>query len=202
MPVEFDLEEDWYVIRAADNYEHKAVAWCYRLIEINEEYEELKKIEEFKVPQDSEGKSIIPGYVFVKVSLEPSIFYQLPQVPYFGHWVGIRIKKMTKKDLAKVKPMGTNYPEPLSKEDLERMNKIAEMLANEAVNEEIIARNLIPGAFYKVKKGPAKGAICIFDRIDSNDEMKCHVRLLMFKHTIPAVIDITTVGDRHNYDFE
>ena len=200
--LEFGLEKNWYVIRTAENYETKAVGWCHQLMKKTDEFQELQKIEEFKIPKDSDGHPIIPGYVFIKVNLIPKIYYLLPQVPLFGHWVGTRIKKLTVKDKKNVSPMGTNYPRPLTPEDLERMEKIMEMFSDKVVNEEILARNLIPGGFYEITDGAMKGGTCVFDRLDRENERIAHVKVLIFGQPVETTIGITDIGDRSAYDFE
>lgn len=196
------LSDNWYAIRAAEKYESKAVGWCFELMEYDESFASLKAIEEFKIPKDVDGKPIIPGYIFIKVDLVPAIYYQLPKVPLMGHWVGIRMKKLTKRDIKRMGPMGANYPEPLTEEDLERLKKIELLFTDKNVNEEIISRNLIPGAFYKVTGGPMKGATAIFHEVDSVNENRVHVSVLVFGQPVKTMLNITDIGNRHDYDFQ
>lgn len=195
------LDDDWYVIRAAEKYESMAVSWCIKLMEHDESFASLQKIEEFKIPKDVDGDPIIPGYIFIKVKLAPDIYYQLPKVPLMGYWVGIRMKKMTRKDYKKMGPMGTNYPEPLSEEDMERLKTIEFLFTDKKINEEIVARNLIPGGYYKITDGPMKGASAIFHSVDRIDENKVHVSVLIFGQPVKAEMKITDIGDRTEYDF-
>lgn len=196
------LEQDWYVIRAADRYEAKAVGWSLSLMEGNESFSALKEIEEFKIPKDIDGEPIIPGYIFIKVKLTADIYYQLPKVPLMGHWVGIRMKKMNKKDLAKMGPMGTNYPEPLTEEDMKRLGRIEALFTDKKINEEIIARNLIPGGYYKITEGLMKGASAIFHKVDSEDENMVYVSVLIFGRPVKTKVKITDIGDRTDIEFE
>lgn len=193
--------EKWYVIKVAERYEAKAVNFCLELRETSS-FATLRGIQEFKIPRDFEGKPIIPGYVFLKVHLTPAIYYQLPRIPFFNYWVGVRPRKFSVDDLKKMSPLGARFPKPLSEEDLARLDKIAILCADKSVNDEIIARNLIPGGFYTINQGPMEGIKCVFKSLDDNDPTIAHVQVLVFQRPVPMTIEITSIGERVKADDE
>jgi transcription antitermination factor NusG len=189
------LEDGWYVIKSAEGHECKAVAYCYTLMQ-TKEFAKLKQVQEFKIPQDINGKPIIPGYVFIKVLLTPDIYYLLPKIPLMGYWVGIRVKKLTKKVLKTGNALGVNFPKPLSPDDISRLKSISELCDETDINAEIISRNLIPGAYYKLNAGAMKGMHCIFRLLDERNPYKAHVDVLIFRRTVSTVVYITDIGEK------
>jgi len=188
----------WYVLKTVDGYENRAVTLCkeYRDRDI---LSSLIQIVDFKIPKDEQEEPIIPGYIFIFAYLDPQLYYELPRVPYISYWVGTKIRFITKDILKRASPLGVNYPQPLSDEDLQRLENITEICKDFETNRAIIEQNLIPGSVYPITKGSLTGAKCIFQRLVSSDLTKAEVDVIIFKRPVAMTISVDHIGKRIGY---
>jgi len=189
------LEENWYVVKVPERYEGRGASYIMEYRNYPG-FESLMDISEFKIPHDAEGEPALPGYLFIKVQLNPAIYYRLPKVPYINYWVGAKITHITKKIQRNASPLGVNYPLPLTEEDLRRLDAVVELCKEMDINQEIIGRNLIPGGFYNITSGSLEGVKCIFRHLDEKDPSKALVDVLVFRRPVPTTVSIDSIGDR------